>query len=186
MLSVSKWCKTGKLGWRFIKILSRANNYNSCTKQGNLASRIPWIRLNSSSIIAHVFFAFELKCSIFLRRGSIVPQWDQIFLWIGSIISQRCSTFLWRGSIIPQWGSILLQRGSIILRRGSVKQVFLVWGLCTTKLRSICKRTDTYYASWNYDGIQQKFVVHTDLKAEKYSRNLSSDRLETKCESCER
>ena len=34
--------------------------------------------------------------------------------------------------------------------------------------------------------IQQKFVVHTDLKAEKYSRNLSSDRLETKCESCER
>ena len=24
-----------------------------------------------------------------------------------------------------------------------------------------------------------------DLKAEKYSRNLSSDRLETKCESCE-
>ena len=42
------------------------------------------------------------------------------------------------------------------------------------------------HASWNYDGIQQKFVVHTDLKAEKYSRNLSSDRLETKCESCER
>ena len=73
------------------------------------------------------FFAFELKCSIFLRRGSIVPQWGQIFLWIGSIISQ--------------WGSIFLQRGSIILRRGSVKQVFLVWGLCTTKLRSICKRT---------------------------------------------
>ena len=26
------------------------------------------------------FFAFELKCSIFLRRGSIVPQWGQIFL----------------------------------------------------------------------------------------------------------
>ena len=37
-----------------------------------------------------------------------------------------------------------------------------------------------------YDGIQQKFVLHTDLKAEKYSRNLSSDRLETKCEGCER
>ena len=28
----------GKLCRRFIKILSRANNYNSCTKQGNLAN----------------------------------------------------------------------------------------------------------------------------------------------------
>ena len=46
-----------------------------------------------------------------------------------------------QGSIIPQWGLIFLRRGSIILQRGSVKQVFLVWGLCTTKLRSICKRT---------------------------------------------
>ena len=36
-----------------------------------------------------------------------------------------------------------------------------------------------YHASRNYDVIQQTFVVHTDLKAEKYSRNLSSDRLET-------
>ena len=87
------------------------------------------------------FFAFELKCSIFLRRGSIVPQWGQMFLWIGPIISHWCSTFLRIGSIIPQWGSIFLRRGSIILPRGSVKQVFLVWGLCTTKLRSICKRT---------------------------------------------
>ena len=93
------------------------------------------------SIFAHVFFAFELKCSIFLWRGSIVPQWGQIFLWIGSITSQWCSTFLRRGSIIPQCGSIFLRKVSIILRRGSVKQVFLVWGLCTTKLRSICKRT---------------------------------------------
>ena len=87
------------------------------------------------------FFAFEIKCSIFLRRGSVVPQWGQIFLWIGSLISQWCSIFLRSGSIIPQWGSIFLRRGSIILRRGSVKQVLLVWGLCTTKLRSICKRT---------------------------------------------
>ena len=78
-------------------------------------------------ILAHVFFAFELKCSIFLRRGSIVPWWGQIFLWIGSIISQWCSTFLRRGSIIPQWGSIFFRRCSIILGRGSVKQVFLVW-----------------------------------------------------------
>ena len=42
-----------------------------------------------------------------------------------------------------------------------------------------------YHASLNQVEIAQKFVVYIDLKAEKYSRNLSSDRLETKYESCE-
>ena len=43
-----------------------------------------------------------------------------------------------------------------------------------------------YHASSNQVGISQKFVEYIDLKVEKYSRNLSSDRLETKYESCER
>ena len=72
MLSVNKSCKRGKLGRRSIKILSRANNYNSSTKQGNSASGIPWIRLNSSALYGFSLLFNSVKGGV--KIGESLPQ----------------------------------------------------------------------------------------------------------------
>ena len=58
----------GKVGLTIHK--NRANNYNSCTKQGNSASGIPWIRLNSSALHGFTSPFISVKGGVKIRASS--------------------------------------------------------------------------------------------------------------------
>ena len=54
---------------------NRANNYNSCTKQGNSASGIPWIRLNSSALHGFTSPFISVKGGMKIRESSPETCW---------------------------------------------------------------------------------------------------------------